>query len=251
MSRNIKLTIAYDGTDFSGWQRQEGRRTVQGCIEDALKKIHHKEITLYGAGRTDSGVHARAQNANFYTTIDTINARAFVPALNSILPQDLRIRAADEVDYNFNARFSAKRRVYRYFFILGMNNLPYETRFALQLRSAPDILLLNEYTRFLRGELDCTLFASPSDPIFASGSGSAFRNIENAVFFIDGSRLVFEICANAFFRRMVRSIAGTLLYYEAKKLDALDFKNLLKNGRRSDAGPTLAPHGLFLWNVTY
>lgn len=251
------MTLAYDGTDFCGWQRQDGRRTVQACIEDALAVIHTKKITLYGAGRTDSGVHARAQCANFFTNIESIKAGSFVPALNSALPQDIRVIESVEVDGEFHARFSAKRRRYRYFFIPSLRNFPNETRFALQLREMPDINLLNEYARLLRGEIDCALFASPSDPIFkkrekgGQGSGSTFRFIENAVFFMQGSSLVFEICANAFFRRMVRCAAGTLLNAGQRHLSVDNFESMLRSKNHALSGPTLPPQGLFLWNVEY
>ena len=119
--RNILLTISYDGTDFCGWQRQDcGEvknccRTVQGEIEKVLEKIHKEPVTLYGSGRTDSGVHALAQSANFISNIDSIPVDRYPRAINSFLPQDIRITAAEEVPMDFNARFSATSRVYRYF----------------------------------------------------------------------------------------------------------------------------------------
>ena len=119
--RNILLKISYDGTDFCGWQRQDNEnggeafRTVQGEIEKALYKIHKSEINLYGSGRTDSGVHALGQAANFYTPIDSMPPQNFVRALNAFLPSDIRILNAKEFPENFNARKSATSRVYRYF----------------------------------------------------------------------------------------------------------------------------------------
>jgi tRNA pseudouridine38-40 synthase len=250
-TRKIRLIIAYDGAGFSGWQRQEAARTVQGCIEDALFKMHQRPVTLYGAGRTDAGVHAAAQCAHFSTGIASIPAARFVPALNAALPGDIRLRAAYDAPESFHARFSAHRRVYRYRIIAGGGLLPWEARYALAPRRTPDIARLQEYARLLRGELDCTLFASPSDPIFQRGSASRFRFIENAVFFMEGCVLVFEIRANAFFRRMVRSIIGTLLSCEEKKMSAGDFAALLHGGSHADAGPTAPPNGLFLWQVIY
>jgi tRNA pseudouridine38-40 synthase len=249
--RNIKLVIAYDGTDFSGWQRQNDMRTVQGCIEEALRKMHKHPVTLYGAGRTDAGVHAEGQCANFHTGIRSINAGHFVYALNSLLPRDVRIRSAEEVPPDFHARFSAKSRRYRYKLICGMRNLPCESRYALELRRQPSITLLNDYARLLRGELDCALFASPSDPIFKRGSGSTHRFIHNALFFSQERGLVFEIRANAFFRRMVRSILGTLLSCEEKNAAPSYFERLLREGNHNKSGPTLCPKGLSLVELTY
>ena len=245
--RNIRLVIAYDGTDFSGWQRQRNsERTVQGELEKALQKIHKHHVTLTGCGRTDAGVHAKAQYANFYTGIESMEAARFIPALNSLLPHDIRVMGANEVDELFHSRFNAVSRTYRYFFICGRQALPMERRYALQLWRQPDIGILNSYCRFLKGEFDCTVFASPSDK-----SNSRFRYISNAYFFMDAGKLVFEITANAFLWKMVRSIAGTLLFYEEKNTSAEDFYKIAESGSRALAGPTLPPEGLFLWQVEY
>ncbi|MDR0323424.1 MAG: tRNA pseudouridine(38-40) synthase TruA, partial [Treponema sp.] len=208
--RNIKLLIAYDGTDFCGWQRQEESRTVQGVIEQALEKIHGQPVNLTGSGRTDSGVHAAGQAANFYTNIDSIPANRFVHALNSMLPPGVRILESCEEKNEFHARFSACARTYRYHF-LCRPVLPYESRYNLRLWRQPRFEILNSYGRLLLGETDCTIFAGSGDT-----SKSKNRFIYRAQFYIEGDRLVFEICANAFLRNMVRSFAGTLLHYEEK-----------------------------------
>ena len=122
--RNIALKISYDGTNFSGWQRQiiervSKNRTVQEEIEKALAKIHGHSIDLIGSGRTDAGVHAAGQVANFYTDIESIPADKFVPALNSLMPRDVRIISAYEVPQDFHARFSALSRTYRFFLYCG------------------------------------------------------------------------------------------------------------------------------------
>ncbi|MDR2515917.1 MAG: tRNA pseudouridine(38-40) synthase TruA [Spirochaetaceae bacterium] len=247
--RNIKLIIAYDGTDFSGWQRQDGARktrTVQGVLEDALAKIHAHPVALTGSGRTDAGVHAAAQTANFHTGIARMDADRFVPALNRLLPRDVRVLSAEAAAPLFNARFDAKARTYRYFFIPGRPGLPPELRYAHQLWRRPRIGLLNDYARLFRGEMDCTLFASPADP-----SQSRHRHLFNACFFVERDLLVFEICANAFLWKMVRSIAGTLLYCADREMSAETLRDMIRAGSRSAAGPTLPPEGLFLWKVDY
>jgi tRNA pseudouridine38-40 synthase len=244
--RNIRLRIAYDGTDFSGWQRQAEGRTVQGEIEAALGRIHKKPIPLTGSGRTDAGVHAAGQVANFYTGIQHMEAGRFVPALNSLLPQDVRILEAAETRPDFHARFDAKKRTYRYHCICGRPALPQESRYALQLWRRPRIDTLNAYCRLLLGERDCSLFASPRDP-----SESRSRYIYHAYFFVQGDTLIFEICANAFLWKMVRSITGTLLHYEERGLSEAEMGRIIKAGDRRLAGPTLPPQGLFLWNIEY
>jgi tRNA pseudouridine38-40 synthase len=250
--RNIRLLIAYDGTDFSGWQRQENRgekrgvRTVQGIIESALEKIHKTRLPLTGSGRTDAGVHAAGQVANFYTPITSIPAERFVPALNSLLPQDVRILEARETRRDFHARFDAKSRTYRYHLVCGRRALPQELRCALQLWRRPDTGLLNDYGRLLLGERDCSLFASPRDP-----SESRSRYISRCGFFIDRDTLVFEITANAFLWKMVRTVLGTLLFFEERRLPPQALREALEAGERTLAGPALPGRGLWLWKIDY
>jgi tRNA pseudouridine38-40 synthase len=245
--RTIKLTIAYDGTDFLGWQRQAGEaRTVQTVLEAALEKMHGHPVTLAGAGRTDSGVHARAQAASFQTDIESIKPYKFVPALNSLLPADVRILESREAAADFHARFSARMRTYRYFFIAGRQALPHEIRYALQLWRVPRIDILNSYCRLLPGERDCAIFAASGD-----SSKSTFRYISHAVFLVENGHLIFEIGANAFLLNMVRSVAGTFLHYEERDTPQSQLRDIIASGRRNLAGPTLPPQGLFLWKVEY
>jgi len=249
--RNIKLLIAYDGTDFSGWQRQQdAARTVQGEIEKALEKIHGQAVPLTGSGRTDAGVHAAGQAANFYTGIESIPAEKFVPALNTLLPQDVRILEAGEAAPEFHARFSAVSRTYRYHFIPCRHALPHESRYNLQLWRFPKIETLNAYGRLLLGETDCSIFAGAGDSALEEGK-STNRYIYSSHFFIEGNRLIFEIRANAFMRKMVRSIAGTFLHYEEKDTPPERLREIIFSGGRSLAGPTLPPQGLFLWKVDF
>jgi tRNA pseudouridine38-40 synthase len=250
--RTIKLLIAYDGTDFCGWQRQAERRTVQAAIEAALEQMHKHPVTLTGSGRTDSGVHAAGQAAHFRTDIENIQPGRFVPALNGLLPPDVRILESSETRPDFHARFDARTRTYRYFFICGRQALPHESRYALQLWRNPRIDLLNAYCRLLRGERDCSIFAASErgeEPGDASTSRS--RYIYHTAFFMEGSRLVFEISANAFLWKMVRSIAGTFLHYEERDTPPELLRDIIASGSRSRAGPTLPPQGLFLWKVDF
>ncbi|MDR2110291.1 MAG: tRNA pseudouridine(38-40) synthase TruA [Spirochaetaceae bacterium] len=244
--RNIRLLIAYDGTGFSGWQRQARDRTVQGTIEGALERLHKEPVPLTGSGRTDAGVHAVGQVANFHTAIRGMEAERFVPALNSLLPRDIRVMEARETAADFHARFDARSRTYRYHVICGRPALPQELRYAFQIWRRPRIDLLNGYARQLRGELDCSVFAWPGDP-----SKSRNRYIFQAGFFVRGDMLIFEIRANAFLWKMVRSMAGTLLHYEERGLSPEEFKVLIESGDRRLAGPTAPPGGLFLWRIDY
>ena len=255
--RNILLTVSYDGTDFCGWQRQDAgdkknvSRTVQGEIEIALEKIHKVPVTLYGSGRTDSGVHAVAQAANFLSPVDSIPADRYQLALNSYLPQDIRITASVEVPEDFNSRFSATSRVYRYY-ICPSNILANNTRFTWYPGFVPDVDRLNSYCKCLKGELDCASFAASGD-----ASLSTFRYIENAHFFKqtsfpDGNELiVFEIEANAFLWKMVRTITGTLLALDKAKAPEDAFEKILKAKDRKAAGATAPARGLFLYKINF
>jgi len=239
--------LAYDGTEFHGWQRQDGRRTVQEEIEKALFKLHGKKITLTGSGRTDAGVHATGQVANFFTFMDGVPSGRFSYALNSFLPPDVRILESAEVPSDFHARFSAVKRTYRYHFICGRTILPHERLYNLHINRIPNIELLNSYCALLSGETDCSFFA-------ASGDKSKSKNryiYDNNFKFVDKNRMIFEISANAFLMKMVRSVAGTFLYYEEKLTSSEKLREIIASGKRSLCGPTLPPQGLFLHEIFY
>lgn len=244
--RNILLTISYDGTNFYGWQKQENQRTVQGEIEKALEIVHKTKIDLHGSGRTDSGVHAAAQAATFFSPIDSIPIENYPLALNSYLPKDVRIMNAAEVDEAFHARFSATRRTYRYFLYCGAVPPAHEMNYIWCIHRKIDIARLNRMASVLHGEIDCATFAASGDE-----SKSTFRYIEHAVFFYEGDKVVFEICANAFLWKMVRSIVGSLLFYEKQGMDKAQFAEIVASCDRKLAGPTAPPEGLFLWSVGF
>lgn len=245
-NRCIKLTLAYDGTDFAGWQRQKYARSVQQELECALAKMHGHHVTVIGAGRTDSGVHARGQVAHFHTDIASIPAERFKLALNKLLPRDIRIIKSKEMPYNFHARFDARFRRYKYFVCPGDTPYPFEDRYAWRIFHYPNINRLNAMASCLTGELDCSAFTSAKD-----SSPHKFRYLYHALFYYEGEKLVFDIAANAFLWRMVRSIVGTLLELDKNNEPPDAFKNILSSKNREFAGTTAPAHGLFLWYVGY
>jgi tRNA pseudouridine38-40 synthase len=244
--RNIRLTLSYDGTSFSGWQRQKDARSVQEELERALGKMHGHAVPTVAAGRTDSGVHAMGQVSNFYTDIRSIKADRFVPALNQLLPRDLRVLDSREADYDFHSRYDARLRRYRYFTVAGGAPDPVRLRYAGYSRRRPDVGILNAMASTMLGETDFTALSSARDE-----SLSRRRYVHEASFRWDGGLLVFEIAANAFLLRMVRSIVGSLLFFEADGRGPGDFRALIASKDRSAAGPTAPARGLFLWNVEY
>lgn len=246
--KNILLRISYDGTDYAGWQRQDKskEKTIQGEVERALKTLLKKDTPLVGSGRTDSGVHARGQAANFISPFDTFPAENFLRALNALLPPGIRIMEAREVDMDFSARFSATGRTYRYFIApKGVNEDAILSRYTWKVNLDFDITKLNAAATFLKGECDCATFCAAGDM-----SLSKMRYIEHANFFFEGGLLVFEITANAFLYRMIRSLVGT--FVDLSKKDALDKFSFILNSRdRKMAGLTAPSRGLFLWDISF
>ena len=244
--RNIKLTIAYDGSEYCGWQVQNNEATVQGTIEKALSVIHKKEIRLTGSGRTDSGVHAKGQVANFYTALKLIPRENFEHALNSLIPRDIRIMKSEEVDESFHSRYDAKERIYRYYISSGNLPFPWQNKYCHYVRDHLDVNKLNRIISPLTGIHDFTSFSAPMEE-----GVSMTREIYSASFYSEYPCIVFKISGSAFLRKMVRSITGTVLDLYSKGDDGTLMKEILEAKDRSLAGPTAPARGLFLYKVCY
>ena len=243
--RTIKLTLAYDGSCFAGWQVQTARRTVQGTVEAALQDLLGVPTGLVGAGRTDAGVHATAQVASFRAS-SRLEPLAMANALNARLPRDVRILAASEAPDRFDARRSATERTYRYYLYPSRVGLPHLRRYCWRIPRSPDCALLNAMAGALLGEKDFATFA-------ASGGSekTTTRTVTRASFHPQGAFLVFEIAANAFLRKMVRSVLGTLLKLEADGAGADALREIIESRERSRAGATAPARGLFLEKVDF
>jgi tRNA pseudouridine38-40 synthase len=246
--RNIRLRLSYDGTDFGGWQRQKNARSVQGELEGALERMHGHPVPALGAGRTDSGVHAMGQVANFYTDIAGILPERFLPALNKLMPRDLRVLSASEADFDFHSRYDARLRRYRYFTLCSPSPDPMRLRYCHHLRRRPRLESLNAAAALILGERDFSAFSSAKDE-----SANRSRFVFESSFRWEGDALVYEVAANAFLWRMVRSLVGSMLAYEAQAGDGAAelMRRALESRDRSLAGPTAPARGLFLWNVEY
>lgn len=245
-TRRMKLVVSYDGTDFSGWQVQARGRTVQGTLEEALARMHKHPVRLTGAGRTDSGVHAAGQAAHFETDIQTIPPANFVPALNRILPNDVRVLKSKEVRPCFHARYSAVRRVYRYTINCSPHALPQENRYAYHLRRGVNITLLNRMASQICGVHDFATFGVPDEQ-----SKSSIRTVYNAAFFPQGKYVIFLITGRAFLWRMVRSLVGTILELSEDGAGEEGMRKLLELKDRTKTGTTAPSHGLCLSEVVY
>lgn len=243
--RNIKLLLQYDGTDFSGWQYQPGRRTVQGTLEGALRKILKEDVKVIGAGRTDAGVHAMGQVANFKTHCQ-IPVPNLKRALNSVLPPDIRILEVEEVPTDFHARYSAKAKVYQYRILQRPDPDVFLRRYVWHVPFELRRDFLCASIELLRGEHDFSSFRSTG-----SSTKTSVRIVYEAeVRFKDGL-YTFYFRANGFLRHMVRNIVGTLVEMSLKDKTVEDFHSILKQKDRTQAGPKAPPQGLFLVNVIY
>lgn len=245
-TRNLRLTVAYDGSDFVGWQVQSAGRTVQGVILQALERMHGEPVTVHAAGRTDSGVHADGQVINFVTTIDSIASDAFHIALNSYLPADVKALDSREASADFHARYSATRRVYRYFYATAGVLHPRQRAFAVRLRHTPNLRRLNRLCAPLIGSHDFSTFTLPRET-----SRSRVRQVTGASFFPLHGQLVFQIAANGFLWRMVRSIVGTLIALDREGADAAEIGRRLVACDHGQAGPSAPARGLVLHCVEY
>lgn len=245
-TRNLRLTIAYDGTDFVGWQVQRTGRTVQGSIQDALERMHGAAVTIYAAGRTDSGVHADGQVITFRTDIDSIAADSFHIALNSYLPKDIRALDSAEVPDSFHARYSATRRTYRYYYATSEVLHPRGRSYAVRLRHRPDVRRLNALCVPLIGTHDFTTFTLPRET-----GRTKVRTVFSASFFPLDGQLVFHISANGFLWRMVRSIVGTIVELGRHGAGPEEMVRRLAARDRREAGPSAPSAGLVLHCVEY
>ncbi|WP_457575226.1 tRNA pseudouridine(38-40) synthase TruA [Desulfomarina sp.] len=251
-SRNIKLVIGYDGTGFSGWQRQkEVGKTIQGTIETCLNRMTCSEITLHGAGRTDAGVHAEGMVAHFRTTA-SITPAEFLQALNAMLPGAIRIFQADEVDQNFHSRFSAIKKTYRYSIFTGSIQPPNIRLYSLHIKTDLKLDKITQALSYLEGTHDFSSFENSGtrDKHATSGRG-AVRTLYRASVHQEKDLMLLEFTGDGFLRNMVRNIVGTALDCGRNRLTPEQFKKILGEKDRSCAGPTAPAHGLSLIKVFY
>ena len=246
MPKTIKLTIAYDGTEFVGWQRQEQGVSIQGAIEEALAKIDGAPVTLHGAGRTDAGVHAHAQvaSARIAAHLDDLT---MARALNANLPEAIRITALETVADDFHARFNATGKFYEYRIWNGPAMPPFIRLYAWHIPEPLDVAAMQEAARAIVGEHDFAGFRSVQ-----SVNHTTVRRVWTAEWRTSSDGLlVFAISGEGFMRHMVRSLAGTLVEVGRRQRPASDLARLLLAPDRSAAGRTAPAHGLFLVKVAY
>ena len=244
--RNIKLTIEYDGKEFNGWQRQPNKLNIQGNIEQAIKNVTGEEVDLTASGRTDAGVHAYGQVANFKTN-SNIPIEKIPIALNTNLKKSIRIISAEEVDERFHSRLTCKRKTYRYV----INNSEFASAIYRNLEThipqKLNVEKMKEAVKYFEGEHDFKAFKASG-----TSSKSSVRTIYKAeVYEMPNNRIYIEITGNGFLYNMVRIIAGTLVDVGLGKIEPQEIKKIIDSKDRKRAGKTLPPNGLYLLKVEY
>ena len=243
--RNIKLTIEYDGKDFNGWQKQPNKLNVQGSIEQAIKQITGEDVELNASGRTDAGVHALGQVANFKTN-SNIPIDKMAIAINSKLKRSIIIKKAEEVDERFHSRLSCKRKTYRYV----INNTPEGSAIYRNLEThipqKLDVDKMKEAVKYFEGEHDFKAFKASG-----TSSKSSVRTIYETNLYKKDDKIYIELTGNGFLYNMVRIIAGTLVEVGLGKIKPEEIPEIIKSQKRENAGKTLPPNGLYLVKVMY
>ncbi len=249
--RNVKLVVAYDGSEFSGWQVQPQAATIQGTLASALERLTGEKVLPQGSGRTDAGVHALAQVASFRTA-SPIPLDHLVPALNHILPPSIRVLEAEEVPLEFHARKSARAKTYRYRMYRASLCPPFLARYVWHYPFPLNEPALEQAAQEVVGEHDFASFAAVDPELHSEeGNRSSLRRIFHSSWTRTADELVYTVQANGFLHHMVRNLVGTLVLVGKGTLQPEDVIPILEKRNRSAAGATAPAKGLYLVRVEY
>jgi tRNA pseudouridine38-40 synthase len=246
IAKRLSLVVEYDGAAYNGFQLQAATPTIQGELERALHSLTGESIRVTGAGRTDSGVHARGQVVSFDTT-SRLDAETFVDGLNHYLPEDIAVRQARIVADTFSARRSARRRHYRYTIVNRATRSPLDERFAHRVGTPLDAAAMHASAQAIIGEHDLASFASG----LGGEKMSTVRRVETVTVARDGDTVTIDVTANAFLRHQMRSLAGCLVAIGAARMTLAEFNDTIAARRPGLAGPVLPANGLCLMAVDY
>ena len=243
--RNIKLVIEYDGKDFNGWQKQPNKLNIQGEIENVIANITKEEVELTASGRTDAGVHALGQVANFKTN-SQIPIEKFPIAINSQIKNSIRIKSAEEVDERFHSRFNCKRKTYRYVIDNSKYGSAIYRNLSYHVSTKLNVDEMKKAIKYFEGEHDFKAFKSSG-----TSSKSSVRTIYKAIIKEKDENIIIELTGNGFLYNMVRIIVGTLVEVGLGKIDSKEIPDIIESKDRQRSGKTLPPQGLFLLEVEY
>jgi tRNA pseudouridine38-40 synthase len=249
--RNLKITLSYDGTDFSGWQVQPRTATIQGILASAIGRVTGEKVLPQASGRTDAGVHALAQVVTFVTE-SSVPTETFQKALNDILPPSVRVLRVDEVAVDFHARHSAKAKTYRYRIYRGAICPPFLARYVWHYPYPLEERAIASAAACVIGEHDFTSFAA-ADPERGRENEcvSNVRQIFSSSWQRTGEEFVYTVRGAGFLHHMVRNLVGTFICVGKGTLKPDDITRILEAKNRSQAGPTAPASGLYLVNVEY
>lgn len=242
----LKCIISYDGSHFSGYQIQPNARTVQLELENTLQKIHKGQVTkVFASGRTDATVHAVGQVIHFDSPFQ-LSVESWKKALNSLLPDDIRVLEVGKVEDNFHARFDVVKKEYRYKVLISPEKDVFKRQYSYHFPYPLDIKLINEGMQYLVGTHDFTSFCSAKTEV-----EDKIRTIIELDCIAKEEELIFRFVGNGFLYNMVRILVGTLLDVGQKKVKPSEVKHILEQKNRAFAGKTAPGHGLYLWEVYY
>lgn len=247
MDKRILIKFEYIGTNFSGYQKQPGKRTVQGEMENALFQILGKKITIYASGRTDAGVHSLGTYAHFdIDELEKVEVQYLAHKLNELLPEDISVHFVKEVPLEFDSRFSVKKKSYVYKFYLSRYERAMYKERALRVNDNVNVKLMQEACKYLIGTYDFTSFVARK-----SGKTDFVRTIYSADIKEVRDLYEFHISGNGFLYNMVRIIMGTLIDVGAGRKKPQEIKDIILSKNRAKAGKTVLAHGLYMANVEY
>lgn len=243
--KNIRLTIEYDGKDFNGWQKQPNKLNIQGEIERAIEEITGEKVDLIASGRTDAGVHALSQMANFKTN-SKLPVEKYPIALNTKLKKSIRVQKAEEVEEDFHSRYHCKQKTYRYVINNSEQGSSIYRNLEYFVPNKLNVEKMQEAVKYFEGEHDFKAFKASG-----TSSKSSVRTIYKAKVEKQGDRIIIELTGNGFLYNMVRIIAGTLVEVGLEKIEPNEILEIIEKGERARAGKTLPPQGLYLVKVEY
>ena len=243
--KNIRLTIEYDGKDFNGWQKQPNKLNIQGEIERAIEEITGEKVDLIASGRTDAGVHALAQMANFKTN-SNLPVEKYPIALNTKLKKSIRIQKAEEVEEDFHSRYHCKQKTYRYVINNSEQGSSIYRNLEYFVPNKLNVEKMQEAVKHFEGEHDFKAFKASG-----TSSKSSVRTIYKTKVEKQGDRIIIELTGSGFLYNMVRIIAGTLVDVGLGKIEPAEIPEIIEKGERAKAGKTLPPQGLYLVKVEY